>query len=184
MTADTASTHFMHVAEELSQFSLARNLTLDQVRILCRHLEAVTFTSQEVVYLQDSPENSDLIIILSGSLDVIRELPSAVSPTNSIAKLKAGDAAGILGFVDGRPHSATAIATGPVQAVALSRRTFAHLVQRHPDIAIVLLKNLIVIAADIAYEMLGRHADAMLYMHGAFSRAPMPELYRHDAAGS
>lgn len=177
MTADVASTHPSHVAEELSQFNLARNLTMEQVRILCRHLEPKTFASEEVVYVQGSPENSDLIIIMRGSIDVIRELPSAFSSTSSIAKLKAGDASGILGFVDGRPHSATAVTTSQVEALALSRKTFAHLVQHHPDIAIVLLKNLIVIAADIAYEMLGRHADALLYMHGAFSRAPMPEKY-------
>ncbi|HXH73256.1 MAG TPA: cyclic nucleotide-binding domain-containing protein [Mariprofundaceae bacterium] len=166
-----------HVAEVVSQFNLARNLTMEQVRILCRHLEAISFQALEIVYRQGSPENSDLIILLSGHLDVVRELPSSQSPSSFVAKLGPGDAAGILGFVDGRPHSATGIATCSIEALALSRKTFAHLVQKHADIAIVLLKNLIVIAADIAYEMLDRHADAMLYMHGAYARSPLPDSY-------
>lgn len=167
-----------HTAEVVSQFNLARNLTLDQVRVLCRHLDETRFDAQQVIYRQGSPENSDLIILIEGRVDVIRELPDAASPSSSVAKLGVGDTVGVLGFVDARPHSATAIATSHVEALSLSRKTFAHLVQKHPDIAIILLKNLIVIAADIAYEMLGRHADAMLFLHGAFNRSPLPGIDR------
>jgi len=170
----TMNPHMEHIAEVVSQFNLARNLTMDQVRILCRHLQQTRFEAQQVIYRQGSPENSDLIILIDGSVDVVRELPEAISPSSSVARLGGGDTVGILGFVDARPHSATAIATSRVEALSLSRKTFAHMVQKHPDIAIVLLANLIVIAADIAYEMLGRHADAMLYLHGAFNRSPLP----------
>jgi len=165
---------FEHTCEKVSQFSLVRNMTMEQVRILCRHLEPYRVNKGTTLLNQGASEHSDLIIVLEGELNVVRELVTYQPMDSPLIKLGPGDTVGILGFVDARPHSATVTASQDTYALLLTRKVFAHLVHHHVDIAVILLKNLITVAADIAYDMLDKHADMLLYIHGAYTRAPLP----------
>jgi len=163
---------FEHICEMLCDFAIARNMTMEQLRILCRHMKGPhQIDSGEKVLEQESREKSDLLIILEGEIEVIRDLQLSRPASTPIVKLGAGNMLGILGFVDARPHSANAFATSPAKTLSLSRKDFAHLMSRHSETAHQLLMNLATEASDIAYSMLDRFAEAQMYMQGAYTKS-------------
>jgi len=163
---------FEHIWERLSDFSVARNMTLEQLRTLCRHMKGPhQIASGEKILEQGSREKSDLLIIIEGEIEIIRDLQISQPASTPISMLSAGNMVGILGFVDARPHSANAFATSACKTISLSRKDFSHLMSRHPETGHQLMKNLVIEASDIAYSMLDRFAEATMYMHGAFTRS-------------
>ena len=73
---------------------------------------------------------------------VILEGEARVTGTPVQARLGAGDFCGELGLLDGSPRSAGVLAETDIAAVKLPRKEFLDLVDRHAEIARVLLADL------------------------------------------
>jgi len=106
-----------------------------------RILRIRRFRRGETIFHQGDPGDS-LFIVEDGSVKIV--LPSPEGEEGAIiATLGRGDFFGELALLDGAPHSATAVAMEPTQALVLSRATFELLVDTEPGLRQALFAGLV-----------------------------------------
>ena len=99
------------------------------------------FRRGETIFHQGDPGDS-LYIIESGSVKIV--LPSPEGEEGAIiATLLRGDFFGELALLDGAPHSATAVAIEPTEALVLRRDRFDELVENEPALRRALFASLV-----------------------------------------
>jgi CRP-like cAMP-binding protein len=76
--------------------------------------------SDEGVLIQESVETPDIYILLNGTAEV------RASGAGVVAVLRAGDVVGEMAMVDHAPPSASVIAVGPVQYLAIEKAQLQH----------------------------------------------------------
>lgn len=90
--------------------------------------------------LRQGDEGTSLIIVLDGVVRV-----SMVTPNGREIILDYAEAGGVLGEIavlDGEPRTASAIAMWPGKLLRLSRSSFEGFIERHPKVAIRLLREM------------------------------------------
>ena len=90
--------------------------------------------------LRQGDEGTSLIIVLDGVVRV-----SMVTPNGREIILDYAEAGGVLGEIavlDGQPRTASAIAMWPGKLLRLSRSSFEGFIERHPKVAIRLLREM------------------------------------------
>ena len=90
--------------------------------------------------LRQGDEGTSLIVILDGVVRV-----SMVTPNGREIILDYVEAGGVLGEIavlDGEPRTASAIAMWPGKLLRLSRSAFEGFIERHPKVAIRLLREM------------------------------------------
>lgn len=114
----------------------------DTTLALCaRGLRIRRFRRGETIFHQGDPGDS-LFILEGGSVKIV--LPSPEGEEGAIiATLGRGDFFGELALLDGAPHSATAVAMEPTQALVLGRSTFEQLVDQEPGLRKALFAGLV-----------------------------------------
>src|SRR5438874_3601403 len=114
----------------------------DEALLLCaRNLRIRKFRRGETIFHQGDPGDS-LFILEAGSVKIV--LPSPEGEEGAIiATLGRGDFFGELALLDGAPHSATAVALEPTQALVLNRATFQGLVDDEPGLRNALFAGLV-----------------------------------------
>jgi CRP-like cAMP-binding protein len=114
----------------------------EQTLALCAgSLRARRYRRNETVFHQGDPGDS-LYILESGSVKIV--LPSPGSADDAIiATLSRGDFFGELALLDGAPHSATAVAMEPTEALVLRRDRFQDLVETDPALRQALFAGLV-----------------------------------------
>lgn len=153
-------------ASEIADAPICEGLTSECVEALARHLEASYHQHDEVLYREGSLENNDLLIVLQGNIEISTEHAHGSGGMLKI-KLEPGDVAGIMGFVGERAHVGTARVVGECRVAHLSRDKFAHMCQKHPSIAIAMLRFLVVALDRFSVMVLERYNDSLSFMHGA-----------------
>ncbi len=99
------------------------------------------YRKNETIFHQGDPGDS-LYIIESGSVKIV--LPSPEGEEGAIiATLGRGDFFGELALLDGAPHSATAVAIEPAEALVLRRDRFDDLVETQPQLRRALFSGLV-----------------------------------------
>jgi CRP/FNR family transcriptional regulator len=99
------------------------------------------YRKNETIFHQGDPGDS-LYIIESGSVKIV--LPSPEGEEGAIiATLSRGDFFGELALLDGAPHSATAVAIEPTEALVLRRDRFDELVETEPLLRRALFAGLV-----------------------------------------
>ncbi|MEA2536117.1 MAG: family transcriptional regulator, cyclic receptor protein [Chloroflexota bacterium] len=99
------------------------------------------YRKNETIFHQGDPGDS-LYIIESGSVKIV--LPSPEGEEGAIiATLSHGDFFGELALLDGAPHSATAVAIEPTEALVLRRDGFEELVETEPQLRRALFSGLV-----------------------------------------
>ena len=115
------------------------------------------YRRNETIFHQGDPGES-LYILESGSVKIV--LPSPGSADDAIiATLTRGDFFGELALLDGAPHSATAVATEPSEALLLGRTRFQDLVEADPALRRALFAGL---AAEL--RRLTGHVEELLFL--------------------
>jgi len=111
------------------------------VDLSARHLRRVADLTEEVPYpvgakvVEEGLPGEALFVILEGEAQVTRR-------GRSIARLRPGDVFGEISVLDGGPRTATVLARTPLLVLRLYRRDLTKLMQREPQIAARLLKEL------------------------------------------
>ena len=121
----------------------------DDLAALGRHR---TYRKGQVIF-REGQAGGTVLAIRSGVVKI-----SVVTPTGRdilLAVKEAGSLVGELAAIDGRPRSATATALDAVSAIALPDRAFNDFLDKHPRMAVSLLRTL---AAQIR-EAASRTAD-------------------------
>ncbi len=98
-----------------------------------------SFRRGEVIFHKGDP-GATLYIILSGQVKIV--LPSEGGEEAVLGVLDEGEFFGELSLIDGRPRSATIMATLPTEAMVLHRDEFIAFVEANPRVAIDLLHTL------------------------------------------
>ena len=114
----------------------------DEILALCAStLRIRRYRKNETIFHQGDPGDS-LYIIESGSVKIV--LPSPEGEEGAIiATLSRGDFFGELALLDGAPHSATAVAIEPTEALVLRRDRFDELVETEPALRRALFSGLV-----------------------------------------
>ncbi|MGZ8528236.1 MAG: Crp/Fnr family transcriptional regulator [Candidatus Limnocylindrales bacterium] len=114
----------------------------DEILALCAAtLRVRRYRKNETIFHQGDPGDS-LYIIESGSVKIV--LPSPEGQEGAIiATLSRGDFFGELALLDGAPHSATAVAIEPSEALVLRRDRFEELVETEPQLRRALFSGLV-----------------------------------------
>jgi CRP/FNR family transcriptional regulator, cyclic AMP receptor protein len=152
----------------LRQSPLSDGLTDDQLRALtavafCRRLK-----DHEVLIEEGATDNS-LHIITEGALAVTRDLGNG--DFTIIHVLKTGDMAGELGFVTGRPHSATLRSLGQTQVYSFQRDRFEALLEQEPRMVYQVMRNIVLATHDILRRMNAQYVELHKYVtrhHGVY----------------
>jgi CRP/FNR family transcriptional regulator len=114
----------------------------DEILALCASsLRIRRYRKNETIFHQGDPGDS-LYIIESGSVKIV--LPSPEGEEGAIiATLSRADFFGELALLDGAPHSATAVAIEPTEALVLRRDRFDELVETEPALRRALFASLV-----------------------------------------
>lgn len=147
---------------------LTEGLSDEQVHLLagicyCRILE------NEEVLIEEGRVETSLHVITEGSLAVTRDTGGGEYTT--IHLLKTGDLAGEMGFVSGRPHSATLRAVGPTKVCSFEREAFEGLLDQDPKAVYHVMQNIVQVVHDILRRMNAQYVEMSNYItktHGRY----------------
>jgi CRP-like cAMP-binding protein len=154
--------------EFLRKSPLTANLDDGEVRVLAEICVCRDLADEEVLF-EEGKTDEQLYVITSGRLAVTRETGGGDWTTLHI--LKEGDLAGEMGFVDGRPHSATLRALGATTVCSLSREDFEGLVTRHPWVVYRTMQAIVTAVHDILRRMNAQYVEMNNYItkqHGRY----------------
>lgn len=154
--------------DALRASSLTAKLSDEQVQQLvgisvCRMLE-----NDDILIAEGKVDNS-LHVVTNGTLAVTRDVGGGEWTTLHI--LRSGDLAGEMGFVDGRPHSATLRAIGKTAVCSFERDKFESLLGEEPWIVYRVMQNIIQAVHDILRRMNAQYVEMSNYIskqHGRY----------------
>jgi len=153
----------------ITSFPLCKEMTSEDVKIFIRHLVGMQYESDEVIFKQGQQTNDNLYIILTGKVAITTKLEEFDNNDFAIGIQEKGDVTGILSFIDGRPHKASAKASTPVNMAIVSRQDYQHFKDFHPSIAANMLQYLIISADNLACKLLQQLSESQAYMYGLTS---------------
>jgi len=137
----TGQTESEFAAAALRRCALFAKVDEPALLTCARNLRIRRFRRGETIFHQGDPGDS-LFIVEAGSVKIV--LPSPEGEEGAIiATLGRGDFFGELALLDGAPHSATAVAVEPTQALVLARGTFEQLVDTEPGLRQALFAGLV-----------------------------------------
>jgi CRP-like cAMP-binding protein len=148
----------------LRRSPLTNGLTDDQVRMLagisyCRRLD-----DQETLISEGNSDNS-LHIVVEGGIAVTRDLGKGEFTT--IHVLRTGDLAGEMGFISGRPHTATLRSIGKTQVCSVERDAFESLMSDDPWLVYRVMQNIVEVSQDILRRMNAQYVELTKYVHNS-----------------
>jgi CRP/FNR family transcriptional regulator, cyclic AMP receptor protein len=147
---------------------LTEGLTDEQVDRLsgisyCRRLR-----DNETLF-QEGATSDALCVITSGRLAVTRNVGGGDEVTLHI--LQAGDLAGEMGFVGGRPHSASLRALGEPTVCTFVREDFEALIESDPWLVYRVMQNIVKVGHSILHRMNAQFVEMSNYIshqHGRY----------------
>ncbi len=144
----------------LRRSSLFDGLPDEELTEVAACLVTRTFGRGVFIFHKDSPGQT-LYIIQSGRVRIF--ILSESGQEISLNVYGPGEIIGELGFLDGRPRSASAVAVEPTQTLALRREDFFQRLEDHPRLAMRLLE---ILAARLRYTTAYAESLAFLDVHG------------------
>ena len=125
----------------LGRTALFAKVEPDALAACAASLRVRHYRRGETIFHQGDPGDS-LYIVESGAVNIV--LPSPEGQDSAIiATLARGDFFGELALLDGEPHSATAIASEPVEALILQQARFEVLLESQPGLRRALIAGLV-----------------------------------------
>lgn len=118
---------------------LLAKLAEPDLRALASHGKVRTYRSGEVIFREGAPGDS-LHIVVEGSVRVAVGSPTGGEAT--VALLGPGEFVGDLALLDGKPRSASAIASQPTKTLVVTRHDFTRWLSDHPKASFALLEAL------------------------------------------
>ncbi len=122
-----------------SESSVFRGVEAENLTEMVTLMEHRSFEKGRMLFEKGSPGDA-MYLILSGQVRIFttdrggREL--------TLALLGEGQVFGELSIIDGRPRSASAVASEPLEALILHRDDFLSFIEKHPATGMALLRNL------------------------------------------
>jgi CRP/FNR family cyclic AMP-dependent transcriptional regulator len=126
--------------EALKGSRLAPELTDQQLDTLAAYVTFRELAPGEVLVAEGTSDDH-LYCLMGGALNVVRNAgkPDAVP----LFTLTAGDLVGELSFLDGTPHYASLVASGPTKVFGLERERLESLLDSHPQIVYRVMRAIV-----------------------------------------
>jgi len=140
------------------------------VQAFARHLRLTHHEAGDLLYTEGERDPDDLFIVLDGEVEISTPNRFVEGGTPLQVRLGRGDVLGIIGFVSSEPHVGTAKAVSDCTLARLPRGEFDHLCERHPSIAIGLLKFLVTALDHFTTRLLEQYKASVAFMHGAVKK--------------
>jgi CRP-like cAMP-binding protein len=141
---------------------LTAGLTDNQVRMLAGIAYCRELADQEVLISEGNVDNS-LHIVAEGALAVTRDMGKGEFTT--IHVLHTGDLAGEMGFISGRPHTATLRSLGRTQVCSFERERFESLLSDDSWLVYRVMQNIIQVSQDILRRMNAQYVELTKYVY-------------------
>lgn len=119
--------------------------------------------------LAEGASDETLYVVVSGSLEVVK--PTGGGESVTLQLLHGGDMAGIMGFVDGIPHSAGIRALTRCELISLDRRDLEALLEVDPDLVYQVMRSVVRAAHRILGRMNAQYVEMSNYItkqHGRY----------------
>jgi GNAT superfamily N-acetyltransferase len=120
----------------VGELPIFEGLEREQVRRVASACRIARFADGETI-LKEGGRDSTLFILLSGEADIRRS-----GARHRVGAVRTGECLGEMSLLTGDPHSASAVATQPTEAAALSHGDLTGLFRARPDIGLVIFRNL------------------------------------------
>ncbi len=141
----------MDIEQLLILVPLFRGLTPEELSPLWEQTQEYRFAPGEALLRQGEP-GQGLFLLTSGMVAI--QVKTFTGEERTLVHLGPGQILGEIALLDKGPHTASAVAVQPTQALFIPAESFWRFCEeRHPT-GIKLLRNL---AADVAFKL--RHAD-------------------------
>jgi CRP-like cAMP-binding protein len=105
---------------------------------------ARTFRKGDVIFRQDDPMNGEAFLVHKGAVEVRRRVDGE---ERLLKVLGPGDLLGEVALFRAAPHSATAVAAGPVTLLVIEAERLEDLIRAHPKLAMAIIRQLARMAA-------------------------------------
>lgn len=150
-------------ARSIRESPLGSDLSDPQIRKLADTCSAICLEAGTML-LEEGHRDETLYVVASGSLEVVK--PTGGGDDITLQLLHAGDMAGILGFVDGVPHSAAIRAKTNCELIALSRGELEKLLGVDPELVYQVMRAVV----RAAHRILGRMNTQFVEMSNYISK--------------
>ena len=154
--------------ETLRSAPITANMTDEERRVLAHIPELRTLRNDEVLLAEGHIDNS-FHLIVEGMLAVTKDTGGGDWITLQI--LRSGDIAGELGFIDGRPHSATLRSVGETKIFSFGRERLEAVLEEHPWVVYRLMQSIVQVVHDIVRRMNNQYVEMTNYItkqHGRY----------------
>jgi len=129
-----------HTHEELIRdVPLLARLPQEELKALASKGHAHTYSSGTAIFHEGDPGDA-LHIVIEGGVRIVVASPKGEEAT--VALLGPGECVGDLALLDGRPRSASAIASGATKTLVVRRDDFREWISTRPKAAVALLETL------------------------------------------
>jgi CRP-like cAMP-binding protein len=130
------------IRSKLSKNQLFKAFSEDEISRFCNHLVGYRAEKGDAVFIEGQ-KTGYLCIIIDGLLHVVKE--TGTGKSRKITEVSTGQLVGEMALIDGKPHSATAIAAEPVLLAALTERSLNDMVRENPAMGAKLYREIAVL---------------------------------------
>lgn len=150
-------------AQAIRESPLGLDLSDTQCRTLADAASAICLDVGATL-LEEGHSDDTLYVVSSGNLEVVK--PTGGGDTVTLQLLHPGDMAGILGFVDGVPHSAAIRALTKCELIAVDRKDLEMLIAKDPQLVYQVMRAVV----RAAHRILGRMNAQFVEMSNYISK--------------
>lgn len=146
------------IRSKLSKNHLFKAFSADEISRFCNHLVGYRAEKGDAVFIEGQKAGY-LCIIIDGSLHVVKE--TGTGKSRKINEVPMGQLVGEMALIDGKPHSATAIAAEPVLLAALTEQSLNDLVRENPALGAKFYRE---IAVQLSHRLRETGAEFVNYL--------------------
>ena len=122
------------VVSALSSVPLFSGFSQKQVRLVAESGREYKYKAGTII-VEDGSVGVGFYMVLNGRVEVRKG-------SRVLARLSNGQYFGEMSLIDGEPRSADVFAVQPTECFTLSTQVFYSLIKRHPELALLMLKEL------------------------------------------
>jgi CRP/FNR family transcriptional regulator, cyclic AMP receptor protein len=122
----------------LENLAIFSSLNVDELSTLARHMSYIHLQRGEYLFVEGDP-GTFLGFVVNGILEIQKRRESGEYVT--LARLTKGASIGEMALIDKSPRSATVIARQAATLVTLTDRAFDLLAEKHPPLAIKMIRK-------------------------------------------
>jgi CRP-like cAMP-binding protein len=154
-------------AEMIRNTPLGNELSDEQCQALADKVTVLALSDGQFL-IDEGKVDDSLYVIIAGHLEVL--IKSKDGQPVSLHLLREGDMAGELGFIDGRPHSASLRSVGQCTAICLTRGDFETFIQQDAELLYKVMRSIMRTVHGILCDMNQSHVEMNNYIYKQHGR--------------